>query len=187
MKSKESSKTLKGPRSSSASKPLIALVIIAIAMGAAVVLPLATQAADPASATLGPTLGASVSWVGTAPGGVSDGEGTCVEGVNCETFTLNVAGTQADWAGKRITVRIAWANDVTDYDLYIRKDTVSGPLVTRSADGFTTSEVAFIDPEASGTGAYAVHVVYFAATAADQYSGVATTNEKPTSGISADA
>jgi hypothetical protein len=173
------------PASSLASRAFVSAAVVAFALAAvALVGSPASRAADPSSGSVGPELGASVSWIGTAPGGVSDGEGTCVEGVNCETFTLNVAGTQADWAGKRITVRIAWANDVNDYDLYIRKGTVSGPLVTRSADGFTTSEVAFIDPEASGTGAYAVHVVYFAATAADQYSGVATTNQKPTSGIS---
>jgi hypothetical protein len=142
------------------------------------------QAADPTSGTLGPTLGASVSWKGTAPGGVSDGESTCLEGVNCETFVLNVAGEPANWSGKRITLKIAWLNDTTDYDVYIHKDAVNGPLVTRSADGFTTSEAVFIDPEASGTGAYAVHVVYFTATATDQYSGVATTTEKPTTGVS---
>ncbi|HKY29779.1 MAG TPA: hypothetical protein VJM12_17700 [Pyrinomonadaceae bacterium] len=187
MKGKESSKTLPGLRTFSASTPLIALVIIAIAIGAAIVLPLSTHAADPASATLGPTLGNSVSWRGTAPGGVSDGEGTCVEGVNCETFTLNVSGTQAEWAGKRIRLKINWQNDVNDYDVYVHKDTLNGPLVTRSADGFTNSETCFLDPEASGTGNYAVHVVYFAATAADQYSGLATTEVKPTGGTSSEA
>lgn len=146
-------------------------------------LPLA-YAADAASGTLEPTSGASVAWRGTATGGVSDGEATCIEGTTCDTFLLTVAGTPADWAGKLVSVKIAWTNDVNDYDLFIHKDSVTGPLVTSSAAGFTTSEAAFIDPAASGTGTFAVHVVYFAATAADQYSGVAKTTEKSRSGIS---
>ena len=47
-------------------------------------------------------------------GGSSAGESTCVEGVNCDTYTLTVSGTAGDWAGKVVDVRISWlvpAND----------------------------------------------------------------------------
>src|SRR5205809_5260047 len=57
------------------------------------------KASNPSSATLGPT-STQVTWVGTAPGGstpnaplVLGGETACIEGVNCETFTLTLSGT----------------------------------------------------------------------------------------------
>ena len=142
------------------------------------------QAANPASGTVNPTVGSSVIWNGTAPGGASpEGETTCVEGTNCETFTLTVSGTPADWTGTLVKVRLDWAVPATDYDLYIHKDTVTGPEVDRSADGPTISEAAEIDPSVSGTGVYAVRIVYFAAvTAADQYRGTATVDNKTAAG-----
>lgn len=60
------------------------------------------QTANPSSGTLSPTKGASVSWVGTAPGGVSPGpqfddhDGFCVDGITCEHFELTLTGTPAD-------------------------------------------------------------------------------------------
>lgn len=141
---------------------------------------LTTEAADPSAGSLSPTLGASVTWKGTAPGGASpEGETTCVEGTNCETFTLTLNGAPADWSGKLVQVKLDWLTPATDYDLYIRKGSVTGPEVDRSADGPTTTELAEIDPSTTGTGVYAVHVVYFAAvTAADQYTGTASVVEK---------
>ena len=47
-------------------------------------------------------------------------------------------------------------------------------MIASSAQGTTTSEAANINPADTGTGVYSVHVVYFAATAADQYSGTAS-------------
>ena len=50
------------------------------------------RAAAPSSATLGPTSG-PVAWDGFAvPAATSpDGEATCIEGTNCDTFTLKLA------------------------------------------------------------------------------------------------
>jgi hypothetical protein len=139
------------------------------------------RAANPASGTVNPTVGSSVTWNGTAPGGASpDGETTCVEGTNCETFTLTVSGTPADWTGKLIKVNIGWALPATDYDLYIHKDSATGPEVDRSAEGAPViNETAQIDPSVNGTGIYAVRVVYFSVVgAADQYRGTATVENK---------
>lgn len=140
------------------------------------------QAANPTSGSLNPTSGTSVTWNGTSPGGASpDGETTCVEGTNCETFTLTVAGSPADWAGKLVKVKIDWTIPAHDYDLYIHKDSVTGPEVSRSGGSPPIiSEMAEIDPSVSGTGVYAVRVVYFAVVGdADQYRGTAAVEDKP--------
>ncbi|MBA2433303.1 MAG: hypothetical protein H0V56_14515, partial [Chthoniobacterales bacterium] len=57
---------------------------LSLAAGAALIL--VAQAAAPPNATIGPNDTAPVNWVGTAPGGVSAGEATCVNGVNCDVF-----------------------------------------------------------------------------------------------------
>lgn len=139
------------------------------------------KASNPTSGTLNATPGTSVTWAGTAIGGASaEGEGaTCVEGATCDTYTLTIAG---DWTGKRVNVKLNWLALTSDYDLYIHKDTVTGPEVTRSAAGPTTEEQAFIDPAATGVGVYVIHVVYFAATAADQYKGTALAEDKTAAG-----
>jgi hypothetical protein len=119
-------------------------------------------------------------WTGTAIGTGGANEGVCEEGVNCDTYTLTVSGTPADWTGKLIAVRIEWTNPVNDYDLYIHKDSNSGPEVGNSASGAPqTSEAAAIDPSSTGTGVYTVHVVYFAVTpVVDQYHGTAEVTVK---------
>src|SRR6267142_621421 len=138
------------------------------------------RAASPSSGTVSPT-GPALAWGGTASGTASANEATCVEGVSCDTFTLTVSGTPADYAGKVVAIRIQWSNSANDYDLYIHKDSNSGPLVGVSADGAPqTSEASAIDPAATGTGVYTVHVVYFAVTPlADQYQGSASVQAKP--------
>ena len=142
------------------------------------------QASSPTSGGLNPATGTSVTWNGTAPGGASpEGETTCVEGVNCDTYTLSLSGSPADWSGKIVKVRLDWLAPATDYDMYIHKDTITGPEVTRSAQGPTISEMAELDPSVSGTGNYVVRVVYFAAVAvADQYKGTAAVADKAAAG-----
>jgi hypothetical protein len=137
------------------------------------------SAASPDSGSVSSTVGSSTAWNGTAAGGASADESTCVEGVNCDTFTLTVGGVLTDWVGKQVAVKIEWIVPANDYDLYIHKGTVTGPEVGRSAGGAPqTSEQAAIDPSATGTGVYTVHVVYFT-VAPDQYHGTATTANKP--------
>jgi hypothetical protein len=58
-----------------------------------------SRSANPPADTLNPTLGASVSWDGTATGGTSSGDDDCIEGQNCDTYTLTLTGVPADWAG----------------------------------------------------------------------------------------
>src|SRR5437763_12856032 len=77
-------------------------------------------AANPTASTISPG-SAAVTWDGTAAGGTYNGESTCVDGVNCDTFTITVSGSPADWAGKKIDVTISWVVLANDYDLYIHK------------------------------------------------------------------
>ncbi|CAN5706339.1 hypothetical protein BH20VER1_BH20VER1_20630 [soil metagenome] len=137
-----------------------------------------SRSAAPGSGTLSST-GSPVTWVGTAPGvPPSLDESTCVEGVNCDTFVLTLSGTPADWVGKKARIVVSAANPiVTDYDVFIHKGaTNAGPLVGSAASGGTPPEVIELDPSipSIGTGAFSIRVVYFAATAADQYSASAT-------------
>lgn len=136
--------------------------------------------ASPASGDITPT-SAPLAWSGTAPGGACANEGTCVEGVNCDSFVINVGGASADWAGRLVSVRLDWTVPANDYDLYIHKDSVTGPLVGDSGNGAPTiGEDAAIDPSATGTGTYVVNVLYFAVTPlVDQYRATATVMAKP--------
>ncbi|MBA3633063.1 MAG: exo-alpha-sialidase [Acidobacteria bacterium] len=157
---------------------------IALFLAAALFVPMTlVQAANPSSSSLSPAVGNSVTWNGTAPGGTSpEGETTCVEGVNCDTYTLTVA--EGDWTGKFIKVTIAWTLPASDYDFYIHKGSVTGPEVDRSGEAPPViSESAEIDPNTTGTGTYAIRVVYWAASGtADQYRGTATVESKAAGG-----
>src|SRR5262249_28052430 len=78
------------------------------------------HSAQPSSGTLNPG-GSQLNWVGTAVGGGSIDESTCVEGVNCDTFTLTLSGTLTNWSGlkARIVVSCADPSGVSDYDVYV--------------------------------------------------------------------
>lgn len=153
---------------------------------------MSVDAASPTSTTLSPTATGPVTWTGTAIGGgalnaapVLGSEALCRDGLTCDTFTLNIGGTAAAWAGKRVRVAIEWNLPITDYDLYIHKGSNSSPLVASSGRGITTPgdlltvEDTTIDPAASGTGVYTVRAVYYAAHTLDQYRGSASVELKP--------
>ena len=150
---------------------------------AAALLAMLTFAANPNSGTVGPT-SAPLTWDGTAPGGASASESTCVEGVNCDTFTLTLSGTKADWANKQAHVAIKWEDPagVADFDMYIHKGPLSGPVVAQSA-GSDNPEQTNLNPNDAavdiGTGQFTVRIVYFTATSATQYSGEVTIIDAP--------
>lgn len=143
--------------------PTVGLIAVFI-----VTLPLA--ASQPASASLSAT-GSAVTFNGSALGGASpEAETTCVEGVNCDTFLLTITGSATDWNGKNARVSLSWLLLATDYDVYIHKDSITGPVVASSAQGTTTTESMDINVAQSGTGTYVVRVVHFIAVG-DQYHG----------------
>lgn len=148
-------------------------ILIAVAFTATLIPVYSTHAADPTSGTLNPTTGATVSWTGTASGGASNDESTCVDGVNCDTYTLNVSGTPANWSGKDISIKIL-SGPASDYDLVVHKNSNTGPIVGSSGNAAGQPEEVVIIPSSSGTGVYTVHVIYFAAVSADPPRGSAT-------------
>ncbi|HKP45140.1 MAG TPA: fibronectin type III domain-containing protein [Pyrinomonadaceae bacterium] len=177
------------PRTTVLSIAIFALALIATALTAGP----AAQAANPTSGSLG-TSSTSLTWQGTSPGGatpndpvVFKNEDLCQEGINCETFTLTISGTPADWATakKLVHVNLNWTLPAYDYDLYIHKGSLSGDVVASSGNGATSGvligEDADLDPSnpGIGTGVFAVHVVYWNANAADEYKATASVTNAP--------
>lgn len=179
---------------------LITLVaFLAVVILALVAQPTA-QASNPTNGTLSLS-SAPLTWQGTALGGgaqndlgngVVGSEDLCQEGVTCDTYTMTISGAPADWANARklVHVHLGWTLPTQDFDLYIHKGDLSGPVVASSGNGATngvlTSEDADLDPSSPsvGTGTFAVHVVYWVATAADQYSATASVTDVPATGTS---
>ena len=140
----------------------------------------------PSSGTVAP--GSSVTWQQgspTTPGGNVNTEASCVENITCETFTLTVSGTQANWAGQRVQVQLNWQSSGNEYDIYIHQGANtntsgtganSGPLVNSAMNGpGLTNQTTFIDVSQWGTGVFTVHVVYDTTpVVTDSYTGTAT-------------
>ena len=164
--------------SSSSIEFAVALLAIAALLLSIGITPPPVLASAPSAGSISPT-GPTLNWSGTAVGTGAANESVCQEGINCDTYTLTIA--PGDYTGKLVGVKIEWTIAANDYDLYIHKDSNAGPVVGTSAGGAPqTSESAAIDPTATGTGVYTVHVLYFAVTPnADQYRGTATIQNAP--------
>src|SRR6266550_6059988 len=169
---------------------LITLVCILALLGVAFIALPTVHAANPNSGSISLS-SAPISWQGTATAGGAIGdpllglvtsEDMCIEGTSCDTFTLTIAGTPADWvnAKKVVHVHLGWTVPTQDFDLYIHKGDLNGPIVADSGNGATNGvlgkEDADLDPSSAsiGTGTFAVHVVYWTATAAEQYTATAS-------------
>jgi hypothetical protein len=99
-----------------------------------------------------------------------------VDNVNCETYTLTIGGTPADWAGKKVQVLLTWQSGANEYDIYIHKGSNAGTLITSAIQGPGQSfQIAYIDPAVSGTGVFTVRVAYDVTptSATDEYHGAA--------------
>jgi len=143
----------------------------------------------PATGSVGPApSGPSTSWVQGMPpnsGPNVNTESNCVENVTCETFTLTILGTPANWAGQRVQVQLKWQDGANEYDIYIHQGANtntsgtganSGALVTSAINGpGLTNQTAFIDVSQWGTGVFTVHVAGdLTPIAIDTYTGSAT-------------
>jgi hypothetical protein len=138
------------------------------------------RAQNPSSGTVSPNPGGiSAAWDQTVitPGGGVNTEAACVDGVNCEVFTLNVAGTPADWAGQKVRVQLTWQSSGNEYDIWIHKGgSTSGESVTSAMSGpGLTSQTAYIDITQWGTGTFTIHIVPDTTpVVTDKYHGTAT-------------
>ena len=145
---------------------LFILLCMTLALLASAATFMRARASSPTSGSISATSGTPTSWVGDslATGG-TEGESNCIDSgaaKNCDQFTLTVNGNPSDWVGKLVQVRVAWNLQTDDYDLYVHKGTLSGPLAGSGSNGGQpgTEENAFLDPANSGTGVYVVHVAY---------------------------
>ena len=193
---KRLSRALRIPRNSYLERPWIALSLIVCAFIAALIWShfsvRRAAAASPPSGTIaptGPVTPFTGTWMGNATGGSSpNGESTCVEGTNCDTFRLTVA--PGDYTGKQIALKIQWTVPANDYDLYIHKCPSSASTIAQCNAGATaaqgqnggapgTFEAGAIDPGGvvAAPTDYTVHAVYFT-VAPDQYQGSATVETK---------
>jgi hypothetical protein len=132
-------------------------------------------AADPSSGSLSPANGTTMNWNGATTTGSNLDESTCVEGVTCDSFTLNLTGAPTDYTNLVLSIQIAWKVGANDYDLYVHKGDLSGPVVASSANGAPdVTEQVVINPATTGAGIYIVHVVDFTVAPGDAYQGKAT-------------
>jgi hypothetical protein len=174
---------------SSRQRFFVSLVVVALAVAALASGPTArwsaARAASPASGTMAGdgSSGLKLTWTGTPANNANPtaAEADCEEGVNCDTFTLNVTGTPTQWAGKVLQIRIDWTLPALDYALAVHKDSNSGPLVGYSDNPINSPrnwERSQIEPALTGPGTYTVHVIYFNTTVLDPYKGSVTLGYK---------
>src|SRR5258708_10794450 len=120
------------------------------------------RAASPSSGTLSSSTRAE--WSGTAGLAASpDGETTCLDGTNCDVFTLKV--TPGSYVGKRVRFKVTWGNPANDFDVYVHRQTLTGPAAQRAATSNPFQQNTFdldgvVVPGTNDT--FAFHVVYYA-------------------------
>src|SRR5436190_5129545 len=172
---------MKTSRSSLAARATISALFVLCGITLFCSIPfLSTRAQNPTSGSVGPSPGGTTaSWDQTivTPGGGVNTEAACVDGVNCEVFTLTVNGTVASWTGQKVQVRLTWASNGNEYDIYIhRGNSTSGTLVTSAHDGpGLTAQTAFIDPAMNGVGTFTIHIVPDTTpVVTDHYHGIAS-------------
>jgi hypothetical protein len=158
---------------------LILKVTVLVAISFAFVSP--AFASTPTSGTLSASKGSSATWAGSGIAGATTDETTCVDGTDCDVFTITITGSPSNYQGLVLAINITHSVTANDYDLYVHKDTLSGPVIASSTNGIPeTSEAVVIDPTVSGTGVYVVHVVDSNVAPGDPYSGVASITTPPT-------
>src|SRR5260370_26950285 len=152
------------------------LIWLAGALGASAIMEAVTPSGGTLSLISGP-----VTWNGFPGAGVSpDGETTCVDGTNCDTFTLTVA--PGDYTGKRARFSVTWTDQLNDYDVYVHAGSNSGATVGSAGGGIPeTKEESTWDINGVLTAAttYTVHTVYFGVGPGDPYHGVITLEPIP--------
>jgi hypothetical protein len=157
-------------------------VRFAVALGIAITLSVIAFAAMPPSGTLSATSG-PISWDGPNTGGTSpDGESTCIEGTNCDTFTLKIAA--GNYTGQRVRFKVTWTIATDDYDVYVHQGDVSGPIVGSSTNGApSTAEESTFDLNGAVTAGvndtYTIHIVFFTVVPGDPYHGVVSLEAIP--------
>lgn len=106
---------------------LVQLALLALAASSRV------HAATPPSGTISSS-NPSTSWTGSVTGTVTGvGELACVDGVSCDSFQVILA--PGDYTGKQVKVQISWTVPAYDYDLYVHRNTLRGPVYPAANGG----------------------------------------------------
>lgn len=141
------------------------------------------RAANPATGTLSLSSG-PVQWDGFAAAAATstDGEASCQEGSNCDTFTLKLA--PGDYTGKRLRFHITWSNQLNDYDVYLHAGSNSGPMLKSAGDSAPENvEENTYDINTTITAGindtYTIRTVYWAVITSDPYRGTASLEDIP--------
>ncbi len=122
---------------------------------------------------------APTTWTG-APVGANKGESTCVDGTNCDVYTLTISGSPKDYLNQFVNVSVTWTLAAEEYDLYVHQGSITGPVVASSTHGTPgTSNGAAINPSITGTGVYVLHIVADSSTAGSSYQGSASVGTSP--------
>ena len=155
----------------------------AVLAGALAVTASVMMRAAPSSATLSVS-GGPVAWDGFSAlaAASADGEVTCLEGTNCDTFTLKLAA--GDYRGKRVRYKASWTNQLNDFDVYVHQGAADGPVLSPPNGGPpATAEEGTFDVNgvvAAGINdIYTLHVVYYAVAGGDPYHGTASVEAIP--------
>src|ERR1700730_7903199 len=111
-------------------------------------------------------------------------ETTCVDGTDCDVFTVTLTGSPINFQGLVLAIKISHSVSLNDYDFYVHKGSLTGPVIANATAGIPeTSEYVVIDPTVSGTGVYIVHVVDSAVAPGAPYNGVASITTPPTDSL----
>ncbi len=138
-------------------------------------------ASTPSGGTLNPKNGSVANWSGSGVAGATTDETTCVDGVDCDVFTITLNGSPSNYKGLVLAISISHQLTTNDYDLVVHKGDLTGPVVASSTAGIPeTGETVVIDPTITGAGVYTIHVVDSIVAPGDPYLGTALITTPPT-------
>ncbi len=103
-----------------------------------------------------------------------------MDGTNCDVHTLTLSGTTAAYAGKYLTIKATWPVSADEYDLYVHKGGLTGPVIASATQGpLVGSQFVEFSPGVTGAGVYTIHIVASNVSPNDPYSAVASVGTIP--------
>jgi hypothetical protein len=110
----------------------------------------------------------------------TNGESTCVDGTNCDVYTLNLSGSTTNYSGKYVTIKATWAVSADEYDLYVHKGGLTGPVIASATQGpLIGSQTVQFSPGSTGARAYTIHIVASVVSPGDPYKATASVGTTP--------
>lgn len=136
-------------------------------------------AASPSFGALAPVTGSTTTWTGSATA-ATNGESTCVDGTNCDVYTLTLTGTTAQYVGQFVSINLKWGISADEYDIYVHQGGLTGPVVASATQGpLLGQQSVTLSPGVMGAGVYTIHIVASNVSPNDPYTGVASVGTTP--------